>query len=166
MLLLLFHVGENLYAIDTEKVIEIIPMVLLRKIEPAPDYLAGVFNYRGSIVPVVDLCRLIRGEPCQVCYSTRVIMVNYSVSAEPTTNGNARTSQLGLVAERVTETLKVSNEQLKTAEQISSSPYLGKLFIDSKGMIQKVNWEHLVADAHQATLLIAGNGQANGAEHN
>jgi len=166
MLLLLFHVGGNLYAIDTEKVIEIIPMVLLRRIQPAPDYLAGVFNYRGSIVPVIDLCHLIRGESCQVCYSTRVILVNYSVNSEQTANENGSQRSLGLIAERVTETLKVSHDQLKTTEQISSSPYLGELFIDQKGIIQKINWEHLITDAHQTTLLIAGNGQANGAEHN
>lgn len=165
-MLLLFHIGENLYAIDTQKVIEIIPMVLLRKVQPAPDYLAGVFNYRGRIVPVIDLSCLISGESYQVCYSTRIVIVHYYTDSDQSANGKQSQRQLGLIAGRVTETLKVTAEQLKTAEQISDSPYLGKLLIDQIGMIQMVNWEHLVKDAQQTLLLVGGNGQANGAEHN
>ncbi|WP_088892720.1 chemotaxis protein CheW [Leptolyngbya ohadii] len=160
-MLLLFHIGENLYAIDTDRVIEIVPMVLLRKIEPAPDHIAGVFNYRGNIVPVIDLCRLIRGNPCRICYSSRLIMVSYSPEEGKTQEQPQR--QFGLIVERVSETLKVAADRIKTAEPISDSPYFGELFVDEKGIIQTVNWEQLIKDADQAALLGKGNHQANGA---
>lgn len=136
MLLLLFHIGENLYAIETSKVIEIVPMVILRRIQPA----LGAFNYRGNIVPTIDLGCLIRGEPCQLCYSTRIILVN------------SASGRVGLIAERVTETLEVSIGESKKAELANSSSYLGELFLTEKGMVQLINWEQLISNALTVSL--------------
>lgn len=69
MLLLLFHLGDERYIIDSIKVIEIIPQVQLRKRYKAPKYVAGVFNYRSKIVPALDLCYLIGDYPCRHCLS-------------------------------------------------------------------------------------------------
>jgi chemotaxis-related protein WspB len=159
MLLLLFHVGENLYAIDTGPVVEIVPMVLLRKILPAPDYIAGVFNYHGEIVPVIDLCHLIQRTNCRVCFSTRIIIVNYKTS-------DHASRRLGLIAERVIETLKTSAHQVETTERMSTVPYLGDVFLDDTRMIQQIYWEHLITEVHRTALLTGGNVQTNGARSN
>lgn len=145
-LLLLFHIEENLYAIDTSNVIEVAPVVLLRKITTAPDYIAGVFNYHNTIVPVIDLCQVLRGTPCQLCYSTRLIMVNAWIDSPPNEDSTRQQQQFGLMAERVIETLRVPTETLAHAETMGHASILGELFIEEKGLIQKVNWEHLIAD--------------------
>lgn len=44
MLMLLFHVESDLYALDSRQVVEVIPRVLLRKVPYAPEYVAGLFN--------------------------------------------------------------------------------------------------------------------------
>ena len=54
MLLLLFHLGSELYAIESSQVIDIIPTVNLRPLHHVPDYVAGLFNYRGKFIPVID----------------------------------------------------------------------------------------------------------------
>lgn len=193
-LLLLFSIKESLYAIDTRNVIEIVPAVLLRKFESAPRYVAGVFNYHNTIVPVVDLCQLIHGTPCQICYSTRLIMVNYSPDWANDTTSEQQSYSLGLLAERVTETLKVPMDTLVRAEgtrdSSSISPSrpesdergawdealstsrgthrigkcgMGELFIAEKGIIQYVNWEHLIADDFSPALFVQV-GQVNGTE--
>lgn len=105
-------------------------MVMLRRIQPA----LGAFNYRGNIVPTIDLCCLIRGEPCQLFYGTRIILVN------------SASGQVGLIAERVTETLEVSIGESKKAELANSSSYLGELFLTEKGMVQLINWEQLISN--------------------
>lgn len=137
MLLLLFHIGNNLCAIDTSKVVEILPMVILRSIQPARHSVVGVFNYRGRIIPAVDLCHLISDKPSQICYRTRMILVQSATDAKP----------IGLIAERVSETLKISIEEAETAEFITESPELGKLLLTEQGMVQLIHWEHLVSDA-------------------
>jgi chemotaxis-related protein WspB len=142
MLLLLFHIDDHLYGIDTAQVAEVIPCMMLRKIQSVPDYVAGVFNYRGQIVQVIDLCKLIQGTFSRLRFSTRIIMVHYRDRA-------GASQYLGLMAERVTETLNRPDSIV--ADSSSTVPYLGNLFMDEKGMIQQIYWEPLVP-AYSALL--------------
>jgi chemotaxis signal transduction protein len=102
MLLLLFHLGSELYAIESSQVIEIIPTVNLRPLYHVPDYVAGLFNYRGKFIPVIDLSQLLQATPCHLCLSTRIVIVNYI-------NGDKPLQYLGLMAEKITDTLKKSD---------------------------------------------------------
>ena len=76
MLVLQFYLGDVMYVIKCERVREVAPMVALKKMPHAPDCVAGLFNYRGMIVPVIDLRQLIHGVPCQLRLSTRIILVD------------------------------------------------------------------------------------------
>jgi chemotaxis-related protein WspB len=147
MLLLLFQVDQALYAIDATQVIEVLPLVLLRKNHQLPNHVAGLFSYRNCIVPVIDLCQLIRGEPVRSRYSTRIIMVQY-------TQRNGNRAYVGLLAERVTETLNYPN--LIPATQRNTDSFLGEILMHEKGMIQRVNWEPLVSDVQSAMLMTGG----------
>src|SRR5207302_1737530 len=55
MLLLVFRVAEDAYAIEAGRVVEVVPRVALRRLPHAPEALAGVFRYRGRVVPVIEL---------------------------------------------------------------------------------------------------------------
>ena len=147
MLLLLFHLGDERYAIDGTKVVEIIPQVLLRKLYQAPKYVAGVFNYRSKIVPAIDLCYLIGEYPCRHCLSTRIIIVNY-----PMPDGTTRS--LGLMAERVTDTLYKSEEEWMSTEVSSEvAAYFGEMIPEKDGMIQRLRVDKLLSDAQRSWLL-------------
>ncbi len=148
MLMLLFYVGENLYALDSSHVVEVIPRVILRKTPQSPDYVAGVFKYRSVIVPVIDLCYLIQGQPSRSYLSTRIIMVNYL--------GKDNTKRcVGLMAERITETLnKPDSDLVDLATPIEQGPsYLGEMIMDDKGMIQRIRLEYLLSDSQDQSLL-------------
>lgn len=150
MLLLVFYIGKNLYAIESARVVEVIPRVAYRQVHRVPNYVAGVFNYRGAIVPAIDLCQLIRGTPSKAFLSTRVMMVSY-----PRADGTLR--YIGLMAERVIETLDKAETDLKEAGiQASETPYLGGMITDKRGMIQQIQLEQLFADVQQLNLLNAG----------
>lgn len=147
MLLLLFHLGDERYAIDGTKVVEIIPQVLLRKLYQAPKYVAGVFNYRSKIVSAIDLCYLIGEYPCRHCLSTRIIIVNY-----PMPDGTTR--YLGLMAERVTDTLYKSEEEWMSTEVSSEvAAYFGEIIPEKDGMIQRLRVDKLLSDAQRSWLL-------------
>jgi chemotaxis-related protein WspB len=150
MLMLIFSVGDNLYALDTSQVVEVIPRVLLRKLHQVPSYVAGLFNYRGAIVPVIDLCQLIQNKPSRSYLSTRIIMVNY-------VGKNNINRWLGLMAERVTETLKKPDIDLvDTGKLLNEAPYLGEMILDEKGMIQRIILEYLLLDLQHNYLTILG----------
>ncbi|HEY9662819.1 MAG TPA: chemotaxis protein CheW [Allocoleopsis sp.] len=150
MLMLVFYVGKNLYAIESSRVVEVIPRVSYREVHHVPEYVAGVFNYRGSIVPVIDLCRLIRGTPSKNYLSTRVMMVSY-----PRSDNTLR--YVGLMAERVIEALDKAEADFKDAGiQTNQAPYLGGIITDRKGMIQRIRLEQLFSDVQHISLLSAG----------
>jgi chemotaxis-related protein WspB len=152
MLMLLFHIGNNLYAIESSRVIEVIPRVSYREVHHVPNYVAGVFNYRGVIVPVIDLCHLIRGKPSQAHLSTRVMIVSYS--------GENNTLQyMGLMAEKVIKTVnKSANDFLKSGIKTNDARYLGDMIMDEKGMIQNIDLELLFNNFIEMNLLaIKGN---------
>ena len=148
MLNLLFHLGDDRYALASEQIVEVIPVVLLRPLPKAPEYVAGLFNYRGAVVPVIDLCRLIAGRPARSFLSTRLILVQYE------------NHLLGLVAEAVTEAAQVEQEAfVDTGLQVDHAPYLGKVAVAGyeKGLLQAVRVEHLLTD-DVAKMLFAEEG--------
>lgn len=150
MLMLLFYVGPDRYALGCSQVVEVIPLVELRKLYHAPEYMAGLFNYRGSIVPVLDLCHLIQGNCSRHCLSTRIILVNYQQ-----TNQNSRL--IGLMAERVTDTVDILESQFKDEGiHLENAAYLGKILMDEKGTIQELRLESLLSEQAQAFLLPIG----------
>ncbi len=99
MLLLLFETSDGRYALDSRDVVEIIPLVIPKKITAAPVYMAGIINYRGEPVPVFDLCSIADGTPCKPLYSTRIILVRYPLAS-------GRQKLVGLIAERVTDVIR------------------------------------------------------------
>ncbi len=138
MLILLFYIGEVMYTIKCEKVREIAPMVTLKDIPHTPDFFAGFFNYRGNIVPVIDLCQLIQGIPCRMRLSTRIILVDYMGKRTDTSR------ILGLMAERVTETLRKSQDAfVLPVIQSGQAPYLGGIVMEQQKMIQYIDLDRL-----------------------
>lgn len=98
MLFLLFRIGRDGYALATEQIIEIIPLVDLKKMRQSPEAVAGTFEYRGRFIPAVDLCTLELDRPAYRRLSTRIIVVRH-----PADNS----ALIGLIAEGVTETLRL-----------------------------------------------------------
>ena len=138
MLMLVFQLGKDRYALETSHVVEVIPSLVLRKLPRAPEYVIGIFNYRGTIVPVVDLCQLTLDRPCDNCLSTRILLVQVRGD-----DGSSRC--IGLRAERVTETVKVSeSDMVPPGIAVADAPYLGKLISDARGMIQCIRVEDIL----------------------
>ncbi len=75
MLMLLFNLGDGQYAIPVSEVVEVTPNVILEQIARAPNYISGLFNYRGQHVPVIDLCQLILQQTCADNFTSRIILV-------------------------------------------------------------------------------------------
>jgi len=151
MLLLQFQAGKDRYGLDVSRIIEVIPMVVFRPLPHADSAVAGLFNYHGTMVPVVDLTTLITGEASRPLFSTRVILVDY-----PGRSGQADKQHiLGLLAERVTETIFCAEEDFQPAAiAVDSASYLGDLLIHADGMIQRVAIERLLPPSLQENLFM------------
>jgi chemotaxis-related protein WspB len=148
MMYILFSVGNDRYALDTNDVVEVVPRVELWQVPRVPAYVAGVFRYRGQLVPVLDLCQLMQGQPCPVRLSTRILLVHYP--------GNDGTSHiLGLMVERVTDTL-TSHDVTFASVGITAedAPYLHDIATDAHGMIHRLRVEALLPAPVRVALLL------------
>jgi chemotaxis-related protein WspB len=153
MLLLTFNAGANRYAIDSSRVVELIPKVDIRSIPHAPPYLVGLLAYRGKVVPVIDLGLLLADAPCHQCLSTRIILVNDAPGVQnrwndtrggSIKNGGPRDQTrdaklLGLVAERVNDLTYVQPEQIAPAPvHTPEAPYLDAIVQTDQGIVQLI----------------------------
>lgn len=146
MLLLRFCVKEDTYAINAEKVIEVIPFVRLQAIAKAPKYIAGVFNFRDVSVPVIDLCFLLKNSHCNNHFSTRIVLIEYLMD-----KGNKHV--LGMLAEQVTETFKSdANDMISSGVTIKNAPYLEKVVLQDKEVIQFIDVKNLLPKSVQSML--------------
>jgi len=138
MLLLQFQAGADRYGLDIGQIIEVSSMVSLRAVPHAPPEVAGTFNYRGTLTPVVDLTVLLTGSPSRPRMSTRIILITYQ-------GEDSRSHILGLLAEAVTEMIDCTKESLQQpVVTVSGAPYLGDTMFDERGSIQVLDMERLL----------------------
>ena len=146
MLLLLFQCGTDRYGLDISRVIEVAPLATLTRVPHAPEGMAGLLNYRGGIVPVIDLAYILTGAPSRARLSTRIIVMD--VSPE-----QASPQIVGFVAERATETIHYGEEDLQASGvTVTQAPYLGKIALDQHEMIQCIDPTVLLPESLKKSL--------------
>lgn len=154
----MFRARDNRFALHVDRVREITPMVVFKAIKGAPDYVPGLMNYRGEIAPVVDLTALLAGAPSRPLLSTRIILIRY--------DGNGREHTLGLLAERVTDTMQVPPGEVRPPGiDMDGAPHLAGVILDNQGMIQVVDVDGLLPPSlRQALFPESGETVDNGGE--
>jgi chemotaxis-related protein WspB len=133
---LIFQLGPEHYALEAARVVEVIPRLPLRPQPGAPKFVAGLLNFRGQVVPVLDLGILTADVPCVDQLSTRIILIQYMLKS-------GASKMLGLIAEEVTDAVKIDPDQFISISA-GQAPYLGKIVLDEGGMVQCVVPERLL----------------------
>ena len=142
----MFQLGKERYALEASRVVEVAPLLALKRLPQAPKGVAGIFNYRGCPVPALDLSELALGVPSSERLSTRIIVVNYQAA-------NGSSHLLGLIAEHATEMLrKDPKEFVEPGLKIEDAPYLGPVLIDSHGTIQWLDTQRLLSESTRSLL--------------
>lgn len=98
---LTFQLGEELYGVDILRVQEIKGYTTVTKIPNTPDYIKGVLNLRGTIVPIVEL-RTTFGMPT-IDYTMFTVIVVVVV----------RDRIMGLVVDSVSDVLNISKKDIQ-----------------------------------------------------
>lgn len=146
MLFLLFQSGSGRYALDTSRVVEVIPLLQLQKVPRAPRGVAGLFNYHGRPVPAVDLVEITQGRPADERLGTRIIVVNCA-------DASGTDQLLGLIAEQAVGVFRRdAHECLPSGVNVSGAPFLGPVMTDEQGVIQWIHEQRLLTD-HVRDLL-------------
>ena len=141
MLFLKFRVGSESYALDSARIAEVLPLLEITRVPHAPAGIAGLINYRGGCVPVVDLSELVLGEPARPHISTRLILVHYGEHL------------LGLIAEQATEIMRREAGSFADPGLASdTAPYLGPVTQDGVRSIRCIEVQKLLPAAVSSVL--------------
>ena len=139
MLFVLFQLGNERFALEARRVVEIVPLLELKKIPQAPRGMAGMFIYRGQPVPALDLCELTLGRPAREHFSTRIIITNHQTGASDAEQ------LVGLIVERATETIRREPQDfVESSVRLTENAFLGKMLKDAEGVIQLISLERLL----------------------
>jgi chemotaxis-related protein WspB len=140
MLFLMFQLGKDRYVLEAGRVVEVLPLLQLKRLPEAPRGVAGIFNYRGRPVPAIDLSELTFDEPASERLSTRIIVIHYPDEA-------GRRHHLGLIAEHATEMIRREPvDFIEPGLKLGNAPYLGPVLLDPQGAIQWVYEQRLISD--------------------
>ncbi len=73
-----FNIGDQVYGIEIQYVIEIIEMTHITKVPHVPNYIKGIINVRSKVVPIVDI-RTRFGKP-EIPYTSRTCIITLSLN--------------------------------------------------------------------------------------
>lgn len=143
---LVFTLGDEEYGIDILKVQEIRGYDQVTRIANTPDFIKGVTNLRGVIVPIVDLrVKFSQGE-VEYNDNTVVIVLNFGQRV------------VGIVVDGVSDVLSLAADQIRPAPEFAvtlSTEYLTGLGALGERMLILVNIEKLLNSEEMALLDIA-----------
>ncbi len=103
-----FKSGEEYFGIKIQYVNEIIVFQEITKIPESEDYIKGLINLRGKIIPVIDVRLRFKQEPFEYTDRTCIIVVN------------VKNTVVGLIVEKIAEVVEIQDEN------IIPSPSVGK----------------------------------------
>jgi purine-binding chemotaxis protein CheW len=120
---LTFKLGEEMFALDISKVREVLDFTTVTRVPRTPDFMRGVINLRGSVVPVVDLRLKCGMSKTEQTVQTCVIITEVSVDGE--------TVLLGALADSVQEVMDLDAALIEPAPRIGTR--LNTEFIQGMG---------------------------------
>jgi purine-binding chemotaxis protein CheW len=144
--LISFAIGEDQYGVDIMAVREIKGWTDITHLPKQPDYVRGVLNLRGVIVPIIDLrCRF--GQGLTEATPLHIVIIVH-IGSKP----------IGLLADRVLDIVSLDESQIQPVPKIAASQRVGFLSglvtIDS-GMIALIDLPNLLSTKADGTDAIA-----------
>lgn len=119
---LTFELGSESYGIGIEYVTEIIGILPITEVPELPDYMRGIMNLRGRIIPVMDM--RLRFKKAFVPYGERTCIIVVDIAE----------SSVGLIVDSVSEVTTISDENIVVKPMLSSG--VSNQYIKGIGKIQ------------------------------
>ena len=113
-----FKLASEVYGLEILKVREIIGLMDITRVPRSADFIRGVINLRGKVIPVADLRLKFGMEACQATDQTVIIVVQCLVGG--------RNLTMGILVDQVLEVLKIE------PAQIEAPPALGEVATESE----------------------------------
>ncbi|HHX27971.1 MAG: chemotaxis protein CheW [Bacillota bacterium] len=138
-----FSLGSETYGVDIASVREIIPVPKIVSVPRAPDYVEGIINLRGRVIPVLDLRKHFgferkKGDPNQ-----RIVLVE------------AGQESVGVIVDAVSSVLRISDEQVEPAATVivgAEIEYIQGIAKVDEDLVVLIDLTKIISDAEMRTL--------------
>lgn len=110
---LTFKLDNEVFALDVATVREVLDFTTVTKIPKTPEFMRGVINLRGSVVPVVDLRLAFGMSATEKTVNTCIIVMEVRLEGE--------TTIIGALADSVEEVIDLEPEQIESAPKLGTS---------------------------------------------
>ncbi|MEO7040166.1 MAG: chemotaxis protein CheW [Candidatus Elarobacter sp.] len=101
-----FKLGSEEYGVDIAQVQEINRMVAITHVPRAPQFMEGVINLRGQLIPIIDLRTRFGMPRVEHTKSTRIVVTEIG------------TKRIGMVVDSVSEVLRLALDQIEPAPEM------------------------------------------------
>lgn len=105
--LVVFQLAGEFYAVDIHQVREIIRVPEVTRVPRTPDFVEGVINLRGSVIPIIDLRKRFGMDAADANDEQRIVVVELEDKT------------LGVIVDAVTEVLRIERDKIEPP-----SPYI------------------------------------------
>lgn len=138
-----FKIGNEEYGIDIMNVKEIGPYQKSVKVPNAPVFVEGIINYRGNVIPIINLHKRFNIKQKDIDSNTRIIVINLN------------NKQIGFIVDEASQTIRLDDKDIDPAPDIVAgvdSKYItgvGKL---EERLIILVDLEKILTDEEKKKI--------------
>ena len=110
MQFVIFKLGEEHFAVETDKILSINDMMTITRVPKAPDYIKGLINLRGSIKSLVDVNLLLNIESKRQQNNIIILKVDEE--------------EIGISVDEVEEVIDIDEDKLQRLETHNTEAYI------------------------------------------
>lgn len=104
-----FKTGNEYYGLKIQYVNEIVVLQEITEIPESEDYIKGLINLRGNVIPVIDVRLRFRKEPFEYNDRTCIIVIN------------SEDTVVGLIVEKIAEVVEIKSEDIIPAPKLGNA---------------------------------------------
>jgi purine-binding chemotaxis protein CheW len=109
---LTFKIDEEIYAANVNNVISILELTKITRIPRTPDYIKGVINLRGTVLPIIDFKIKFGLPPTEYTTNTTILVLDLKIDEEVV--------KLGAIVDSVQEVLEISSKDILPPPSLGS----------------------------------------------
>jgi len=127
---LTFKLAEDVYAINVVNIKEVLGVPRITKVPRMPECMSGIINLRGSVVPVLDLCKKFELGETTMTVDTGIIVTEITNVHE---DGSTELLTIGIFSDMVQKVITIEDQDIEPPPKIGIA--IDTAFIDGMGHV-------------------------------
>jgi len=107
-----FKLGDDEFAAHVSKVLNILEMIKITPVPRSPEYMKGVVNLRGAVLPIIDTRIKFGMTPTEYTQNTCIVVMDILMEKD--------TIQLGALVDSVVSVIEIENNQIQPPPSLGS----------------------------------------------